>query len=56
MKKSIYIAIISAITVFCIIWGSWYHISGFAENLKEKFHMNFSSDKNDPVRSTFLPG
>ena len=49
MKKSIYIAIISAITVFCIIWGSWYHISGFAENLKEKFHMNFSSDKNDPI-------
>lgn len=49
MKKSIYIAIISAATIFCIIFGSWYHISGFAETLKGKFHtnFNFSSDKDD---------
>lgn len=54
MKKSIYIAIISAVTIFCIIFGSWYHISGFADSIKGKFHMNFnfSSDKDDTIVNT----
>lgn len=55
MKKSIYIAIISALTIFCIIYGSWIHISGFAKDMKSYFPFWNYSEKSETETNSNLP-
>lgn len=45
MKKNIYIAVISSLTVFCIIYGTWINVSGFFNTTKNHIWRGFNNIK-----------
>ena len=47
MKKTIFLVVLGLITVFCICFGTYKHLGGFASAFKDGIHIDFDDDNYD---------